>query len=258
MLRKFLLRPFSVLFVVVLISSCSIEKRVHLPGYHVQWKNLKSKSVGNINSHRGNQISKDLIALTSIAYKDFKSPSSKVDKDSNTPLLLNTPLLAFLNDIAPSYKLKGNKSVSDITSIKALKSSYPQLDIKDDIEDLEEEIQRKKTNSWIWIAMELLGLILFWFVSILLGLLLVLGSIIAIIILSIKVSKLKDKLDKLRYETSSKASLGNDVVYLKNGSVINGTIIEQVIGKSIKIKTADGNVFFYNLDEVKKFGKKTD
>ena len=146
MLRKFLLRPFSVLFVVVLISSCSIEKRVHLPGYHVQWKNLKSKSVGNINSHRGNQISKDLIALTSIAYKDFKSPSSKVDKDSNTPLLLNTPLLAFLNDIAPSYKLKGNKSVSDITSIKALKSSYPQLDIKDDIEDLEEEIQRKKNQ----------------------------------------------------------------------------------------------------------------
>lgn len=46
-----------------------------------------------------------------------------------------------------------------------------------------------------------------------------------------------------------------DVVYLKNGSVIRGTVIEQVPGKSLKIKTSDGSVFVYTMDEVEKITK---
>ena len=43
-----------------------------------------------------------------------------------------------------------------------------------------------------------------------------------------------------------------DVVYLKNGSIIRGVIIEQVPNKSIKIETADRNVFVYLMDEIEK------
>ncbi len=46
-----------------------------------------------------------------------------------------------------------------------------------------------------------------------------------------------------------------DVVYLKNGSIIHGTIIEQVPNESIKIKTADGNIFVYKMDEISKLTK---
>lgn len=46
-----------------------------------------------------------------------------------------------------------------------------------------------------------------------------------------------------------------DVVYLKNGSVIRGVIVEQVPGVSIKIETADRNVFFYKTEDIKKFTK---
>lgn len=46
-----------------------------------------------------------------------------------------------------------------------------------------------------------------------------------------------------------------DVVYLKNGGIIRGTIIEQVINKSIKIETADRNVFVYQMDEIDKLTK---
>jgi hypothetical protein len=46
-----------------------------------------------------------------------------------------------------------------------------------------------------------------------------------------------------------------DVVYLKNGSIIRGTIIEQVPNKSIKIETADQSVFVYQFDEIEKFSK---
>lgn len=43
-----------------------------------------------------------------------------------------------------------------------------------------------------------------------------------------------------------------DVVHLKNGSIVRGTIIEQVPGESLKIETRDGNVFVYKMDEIDK------
>lgn len=46
-----------------------------------------------------------------------------------------------------------------------------------------------------------------------------------------------------------------DVVYLKNGSIIRGMITEQVPGKSVKIKTADGNVFVFSFEEIDKITK---
>lgn len=46
-----------------------------------------------------------------------------------------------------------------------------------------------------------------------------------------------------------------DVVYLKNGSIIRGIIIEQVPNKSLKIETADKNLFVYQIDEIEKFTK---
>ena len=47
----------------------------------------------------------------------------------------------------------------------------------------------------------------------------------------------------------------HDVVYLKNGSILRGVIIEQVPNQSIKIETADHSVFFFELGEVEKFTK---
>ena len=51
-----------------------------------------------------------------------------------------------------------------------------------------------------------------------------------------------------------------EVVYLKNGSVIRGVILELVPDSSVKIQTQDGNIFVYNMSEVEKITKeaKTD
>jgi len=46
-----------------------------------------------------------------------------------------------------------------------------------------------------------------------------------------------------------------DVVYLKNGSIIHGVIIEQVPNVSLKIQTADRNVFVFRIEEVEKMTK---
>ena len=46
-----------------------------------------------------------------------------------------------------------------------------------------------------------------------------------------------------------------DVVHLKNGGLIRGTIIEQVPGESLKVQTRDGNIFVYTMDEIAKISK---
>ena len=51
------------------------------------------------------------------------------------------------------------------------------------------------------------------------------------------------------------AQHNEDVVHLKNGGLIRGTIIEQIPGESLKIQTRDGSVFVYALDEVAKISK---
>ena len=46
-----------------------------------------------------------------------------------------------------------------------------------------------------------------------------------------------------------------DVVYLKNGGITKGIIIEQVPNQSLKIQTADGSVFVYKFSEIERISK---
>ena len=46
-----------------------------------------------------------------------------------------------------------------------------------------------------------------------------------------------------------------DVIYLKNGSVMKGTILERIPNESIKIQTADGNIFVYKYDAIERVEK---
>ena len=41
-----------------------------------------------------------------------------------------------------------------------------------------------------------------------------------------------------------------DVIHLKNGETVRGTIVEQIPGESLKIQTADGRVFVYTIYEI--------
>lgn len=46
-----------------------------------------------------------------------------------------------------------------------------------------------------------------------------------------------------------------DVVYLKDGSIIRGTIVELIPDVSLKIETRDGSVFVYTMEQVMKVMK---
>jgi len=55
-------------------------------------------------------------------------------------------------------------------------------------------------------------------------------------------------------ELYSQQSL-EDVVYLKDGSIIRGIIIEQIPNVSLKIQTRDGSVFVFPMEKVEKISK---
>jgi len=46
-----------------------------------------------------------------------------------------------------------------------------------------------------------------------------------------------------------------DVVYLKNGSIIRGMIVEQIPNEQLKIQTSDGSVFVFTFDEIERIAK---
>ncbi|HDQ26489.1 MAG TPA: hypothetical protein ENN43_07085 [bacterium] len=56
------------------------------------------------------------------------------------------------------------------------------------------------------------------------------------------------------FSVSVSAAKRQDVVYLKNGSVIRREI-ERIPGKTIKVETRDGSVFVYKMSEVEKIAK---
>ncbi len=53
----------------------------------------------------------------------------------------------------------------------------------------------------------------------------------------------------------SNAQNYEEVVYLNNGSIIRGIIIEFVPSQTIKIQSREGNIFVYNLSEIQKITK---
>ena len=55
---------------------------------------------------------------------------------------------------------------------------------------------------------------------------------------------------------SSVAQSYQDVVYLKNGSVIRGLIMEQVPSQSLKLVTPDGSTFSAHLMKWRKYPRK--
>jgi hypothetical protein len=57
--------------------------------------------------------------------------------------------------------------------------------------------------------------------------------------------------------THAQMTATEDVVYLKDGSVIRGTIVEQRPGESVLIRTRDGNTLPYTMDRIEKMTKET-
>ena len=76
---------FVLLSIVLLFASCSIEKRVHRSGYHIDWK------TGNTKSTPINSIEEDYQITERLSLNEIKSvPTSKME-DKQTARLSTEP-----------------------------------------------------------------------------------------------------------------------------------------------------------------------
>ena len=57
--------------------------------------------------------------------------------------------------------------------------------------------------------------------------------------------------------TYGTAQTYTEVVYLKNGSIIRGSFIQQTSNDSLRIRTTDGDFFICSMDEVEKITKES-
>ena len=57
------------------------------------------------------------------------------------------------------------------------------------------------------------------------------------------------------FATASAEDPMQDVLYLTNGSVIRGSILELTPGENVKIRTADGSIFVFDMGEVERMAK---
>lgn len=62
-------------------------------------------------------------------------------------------------------------------------------------------------------------------------------------------------LSLLLYVSTLTAQQIQETLYLHNGSIIRGEIIEQVPNTSLKIRTADGNILVFQMSEIEKISK---
>src|SRR5436853_3932837 len=58
------------------------------------------------------------------------------------------------------------------------------------------------------------------------------------------------------FTMSSKAQTkSEDIVYLKNGAIVHGVIIELIPNQTLKIQTPDHNLFIFKMEDVEKITK---
>jgi uncharacterized membrane protein YqaE (UPF0057 family) len=115
MLRNFLFLLFS----VALLSSCTIEKRKHFSGYHVQWHtSLKKaeKSTNTIVDEKEIELaSNNIIEKRNIDAQALNSEDNK-ELAEWTPPVIHSPAL--------SFSKKAEKQISPITKVSSIHSAY--------------------------------------------------------------------------------------------------------------------------------------
>jgi len=250
------------LFIGILISiyfsSCTTQNQMKLSGYSNEWfqSSRNPSSQDNKISNNINQTFKDPIvgvdgniqSYSNINNSKLIETSVNCQSSSNTNNIEYT-LESVQGAKTNSFKSDKFKKTSTLKNIvlnrKALKKKIKQLEIKAISED-DGDNSGLRTVGWIVL---ILGLLVLIFASILIGALLMLLGLIFVKAGGNKSNSSNDseeKQDKNKYI---------DVVYLKNGSIIRGTILEQIPNVSIKIQTKDGSLFVYKMDDVEKITK---
>lgn len=242
--------PFLLPTIVLLSTSgCTTERQVFSDGKIVEWH--RKLSTGFDESPAGMPHgSTTLLAQPNDGDLSAAAPSSPISIEPNQSIA------AFVDDettgdvLVSRHVGGGMRYGSAQTILPSAREANGLLTTSTLNNDAGEERDGNKglvAGGWV---VTVVGLLLLLFISILLGLILMLGGIAMVVAGSPKKSSgSKAKVEK------EKAGEWQDVVYLQNGSIIRGMVIEQVPNVSIKIQTSDGSIFVYEMKDVAKIAK---
>ncbi len=237
----------------MLLASCQIERRHHLGGFYTH--KIERRTPANSVKNDG------------VVNSGFTLIPSKIDKVSDVfidnGLVPNEENLSCTDSSGGRFDLnegsdmrKNDVSTEISSSCLKPEQNFNKAQVGKQILTREQNNKYASTQfdpeqkrilrivGWILIGLGLVGVI--W----LLGLILIPIGVVMVIL------GWESKDEKKRSSKSNSPPQDLiDVVYLKNGSIIRGIIIEQVPNVSLKIQTSDGSIFFYKMDEIEKITK---
>ena len=246
-------------FILILFfNSCTIEKKVYLSGYHIRWKRTKNHTKKEHITHidRSSLISTNetkFIAETANinTNSDIENVFWSESKDENITASLDKNLALFTSNKFVSAFNKSQSFKSALTNKETIayskKGTIKSVSNKRII--IKEGTGMSATSmlilGWVFTGLAILSLLILW------PLIFFLIPGLYFLIVGYK----KKNGTSISGKKSGPSGEMQDVIYLKNGSIIRGLIIEQIPNVSLKIQTADGSVFVYKIDEIEKMTK---
>jgi hypothetical protein len=249
------------------LSSCTLQKRYHNSGFNFGLndhftRSNKSGSLPNKTAHK--------------AIRNPNAESSKVESNKSTVTEVNIPFNAIaVRDVQESdithfgaistqtqISINPINSVSQFRLAKAGVNQVPAIGIKaksvikrPSLKSLKKSSSSEGGGSGlrpVGVFFLIIGIVVLLLVSIIGGIFL---SVLGLLLMS---SGKSSSESRNRVEDSVKEERKIEyveVLYLKNGSIIRGMIIEQIPNEQVKIQTSDGSVFVYTMDQVLKITK---
>lgn len=258
---------FYFLIATTFFQSCNyslrVEKKRYSKGYYLAFSKIFEK--------KNNRITEGNIKKPTITEQAFYKQTDIKNIDSLAKELSNSN-----NNLINTLIATTDKTTSEIIYQKPTSNSVfknfegkkrPLIDaskkqgllkvLKQTNSPNEEERLRAIAILCIGLALILLSIPVMLYLSLLIGLIMAgVGLILLIVSLILGIiSTIKRNIRKVSGNNINNTPTMVDVVYLKNGSMIRGNIIEQKINEYVKIQTKDGSIFVYNLTDILKITK---
>jgi hypothetical protein len=255
------------LTIIIVLSSCTMQKRYHNSGFNLGLndhftRSNKSGSLPNKSAHK--------------AIQNPNAQSSKVESNKSTVAEENIPFQVIdvrdiqESDVIPFVNISNETPIwinplNSVSQFKLIKTGVHQVGVKSvkangvvngaALKPLKKSASSEGGGSGsrgFGIFLIVVGIIVFLFVSLIVGLLLALLGLVLMASGKSSNSQPRAAGEPAREEKKIEYV---DVLYLQNGSIIRGMILELVPNVQVKIQTNDGSVFVYTMDQVLRITK---
>jgi len=260
---------YILLMIVIVLSSCTMQKRYHNSGFNL-----------GLNHHFTRSAKVTATPKKSVK-QAIQNPIIAAPKAESVELANNIPNIAQINGSVcqiVEHRMSDFGAISPVTQVpvssvdlgnhsmqRSAGNALIQTktyNAKRELNGADLKTSKKSASSdgggsgsrGFGIFLIVVGIIVFLFVSLIVGLLLALLGLV--LMASGKSKSSPEPLNNAENVVKEEKKVEYiEVLYLKNGSIIRGMIIEQIPNEQVKIQTSDGSVFVYTMDQVLKITK---